>query len=72
MSEEQTQHEKWTIERVHKELKEARNKLFVITKVMETGSVKLEDKQEWILVTKPMLRDLKTFSDQIDSMLGEI
>jgi hypothetical protein len=64
--------EKWTPERVHKELSEARNKLFVITKVLETGSLKFEDSQEWVLVIKPLLRDLKDFSDKIDAAAGEV
>ncbi len=70
MSEETTQ-PKWSVERVHKELSEARNRVFVVTKVMETGSVDFKDHQEWALVVRSLLRDLRTFSDQIESMLGE-
>jgi hypothetical protein len=66
------QHPKWTVERVHKELSEARNKLFVVAKVAETGSIPFQDHPEWMLVLKPLLRDLVTYSQTIEEAMGEV
>jgi hypothetical protein len=63
---------KWTVERVHKELSEARSKLFVVAKVVETGAVPFQDHPEWILVIKPLLRDLIAFSQKIEEATGEV
>ncbi len=57
--------EKWNLERVHKEVYEARTKLFVITKVLETGSIKIEDFPEWMVVIKPLLRELISNAEKI-------
>jgi len=62
---------KWTIERVHSELYEARTKVFVIAKVLETGAISFADHPEWALVIKPMLKDLAENANKIDAMLKE-
>jgi hypothetical protein len=61
--------EKWNLERVHKEVYDARTKLFVITKVMETGSIKVEDFPEWTVVIKPLLLELISSAEKINQML---
>jgi len=66
------QEKKWTVERVHQEVSEARNKMFVVTKVLETGSVAFADKQEWVVVIKPLLRELEEFSRKVDELMGDI
>jgi hypothetical protein len=63
---------KWNVEKVHKEVSEARNRLFVVAKVMETGSVDFKDQQEWAMVVRPLLTDLRKFADQIESKLGDL
>ncbi len=57
--------DKWTAEKVRKELYEARTKMFVVAKVLETGSVSLKDQEEWALVIKPLLRDIETYVQKI-------
>lgn len=62
---------KWTMERVHSELYDARTKVFVIAKVLETGAISLKDHPEWSLVLKPMLKDLVDNANRIESMINE-
>ncbi|MFH0825971.1 MAG: hypothetical protein V2B18_24715 [Pseudomonadota bacterium] len=62
--------EKWTAERVRKDIYEARTKLFVINKVLETGSLKLAESQEWVLVIRPILNELRYYAENIDKALG--
>ncbi len=57
--------DKWTVEKVRKEIYDARTKMFVVAKVLETGSVSLKDHEEWALVIKPLLRDLQTYVDKV-------
>ena len=63
--------EKWTIERIHKEITSARATVFVVTKVLETGSIKPSDHPEWVLVIKPLLDDLTKNADRIRALLDE-
>jgi len=56
---------KWTPERVRQEVYDARTKLFVVVKVLETGSIDLRERAEWVLVIKPLLTELVDFSNQI-------
>lgn len=63
--------EKWTMERVHQELSEARTKVFVTNKVLETGNLKFADYPEWGLVIEPILRDLLANATAIQQMLEE-
>ncbi len=65
-----TEEKKWNVERVHKEINEARNKLFVVTKVMETGSVDFSEYPEWVLVIRPLLRDVVINSNRLRELLG--
>jgi hypothetical protein len=61
--------EKWNIERIHKEIQDARTKMFVVTKVLEAGNIKFADHPEWVLVIKPMLTDLADNAQKISAML---
>ena len=61
--------EKWTMERVHQELSEARTRVFVTTKVLETGNLKFSDYPEWALVIEPVLKDLLANAAVIEAML---
>jgi hypothetical protein len=49
---------KWTLEKIHKELYEARTKMFVLSKVLENDNFKLAEHPEWVIVIKPLLEDL--------------
>jgi predicted NAD/FAD-binding protein len=63
--------EKWNLERVRAELYEARTKVFVIAKVLETGSLSFTGHPEWALVVKPLLKDLKEYVAQIETLMKE-
>ncbi|MBI5569279.1 MAG: hypothetical protein HY914_04970 [Desulfomonile tiedjei] len=63
--------EKWTIERIHKEITSARATVFVVAKVLETGSIKPSDHPEWVLVIEPLLDDLTKNADRIRALLDE-
>ncbi len=65
-----SEEKKWNVERIHKEINEARNKLFVVTKVMETGSVDFSEYPEWVLVIRPLLRDVVKNSNRLRELLG--
>jgi hypothetical protein len=60
---------KWTMERVRDEIYQARTKMFVVAKVLETGAINPAEHPEWVLVIKPLLRDLVQFSDKIRSLI---
>lgn len=62
---------KWTVERIHSELYEARTKVFVIAKVLETGAISFADHPEWTLVLKPMLKELADYAAKIDAMIKQ-
>jgi septation ring formation regulator EzrA len=61
--------EKWSVERIHKEIQDARTKMFVVTKVLEAGNIKFSDCPEWVLVIKPILADLQTNTQKISEMI---
>ncbi len=61
--------EKWTMERVHQELSEARTRVFVTNKVLETGNLKFSDHPEWALVIEPVLEDLMANAAAIQELL---
>lgn len=63
--------EKWNIERVHKEVAEARTKVFVITKVLETVDLKPAEHAEWVLLIRPLLKDLIQNAERIGTLLDE-
>jgi hypothetical protein len=49
---------KWTVERIHREIAEARTKIFVVAKYLETGNLKLSEFPEWVLVINPLVKDV--------------
>ncbi len=61
---------KWNMEKIHKEIYDARTKMFVIFKVLETGSIKFSDYPEWALVVRPLLKDMMQFASKIEEQLG--
>ncbi len=61
--------EKWTVERIHKEVQDARTKMFVVAKVLETGNIRLSEHPEWVLVIKPIIADLLTNAQKISQMM---
>jgi septation ring formation regulator EzrA len=65
-----TEEKKWNVERIHKEINDARTTMFVVTKVLETGSVDFSEHPEWVLVIRPLLRDLMKNADHISELLG--
>lgn len=62
---------KWNMERIHKDIYDARTKMFVISKVLETGSVKFSDYPEWALVVRPLLKDMIQFAGKIQEHMGD-
>jgi len=63
--------EKWNVERLHKEIYDARTRLFVIVKVLETGSLELKDSPEWSLVIKPLLSEITENAHKIEAFLSQ-
>jgi len=59
------------VERVHKEVYDARTKLFVINKVLETGSLDLKDNPEWALVIQPILKEIEDNVAKLRSFMTE-
>ena len=62
---------KWNMERIHKEIYDARTKMFVITKVLETGALKFSDHPEWALVVRPLLKETAQFVAKIQELCGD-
>jgi hypothetical protein len=65
-----TEDKKWDVERIHKEIYDARTRMFVVTKVLETGSVDFSDRPEWVLVIRPLLRDIIENGNRVGELLG--
>ena len=63
--------ETWNAQRVRQEVYDSRTKLFVVAKVLETGSVNMRDQQEWALVVRPLLKDILTYVDKIQESLED-
>jgi hypothetical protein len=61
---------KWTVERVHQEIAAARTKIFVVTKYLETGNLKLSESPEWALVINPLLNDIIANAGKIQGLMG--
>jgi hypothetical protein len=59
---------KWDAERVHQEVYDARTKMFVVLKVLETGSIKLSDHPEWAILIKPVLNELIEYAQGVNAM----
>ncbi|MFH1116955.1 MAG: hypothetical protein V1792_23815 [Pseudomonadota bacterium] len=66
-----TEKKKWDSERVHQEVYDARTKMFVVLKVLETGSVQLGEHPEWAILIKPLLNELIEYAQAVSSMAGE-
>lgn len=63
--------EAWNPQKVRQEVYDARTKLFVVAKVLETGTVNMKEQQEWALVVIPLLKDILTYVDKIQESLEE-
>ena len=63
--------ESWSPERIRKEIYDARTKIFVVAKVLETGNITLSDHPEWVLVIKPVLKDLLENVSKVEAFLEE-
>jgi hypothetical protein len=63
--------EKWTFEKVRSEINEARTKMFVVLKVLETGNLKFAEAPEWALVVNPLLREVADYAAKIKELVGE-
>jgi len=68
MSEDKEQ-PKWTFERIREEIYEARTRLFVLTKVMESGNLSFEQHPEWVLVMRPLLKEIQDNTQKITAMM---
>jgi hypothetical protein len=68
---EQPPEQRWTLERIHKEIYDARTKVFVVAKVLETGSISFEGYPEWAVVVKPLLKDLVQNVAQIEAFMKD-
>jgi len=68
MSEDKEQ-PKWTFERIREEIYQARTRLFVVAKVMETGDSDFGDHPEWVLVIRPLLKEIQDNAQKIGSMM---
>jgi hypothetical protein len=62
---------KWNVEKIHKEIYDARTKMFVISKVLETGSLNFSDHPEWALVIRPLLKEVIQFAGSIQEKMGD-
>ena len=60
---------KWTVERVREEIYEARTRMFVVTKVLEAGNLNLTQHPEWLLVIRPLLKDIAENVQKISAMI---
>lgn len=60
---------KWTVEKIREEIYEARTKIFVITKVLESGNVNFAQHPEWVLVIRPLLKDIADNAQKITAMM---
>ncbi|MGC8604873.1 MAG: hypothetical protein ACP5VS_14480 [Desulfomonilaceae bacterium] len=63
--------ETWTIQKVRQEIYDARTKLFVVVKVLETGGVDLKQHEEWALVLRPLVKDILTYVDKLQNFIEE-
>jgi hypothetical protein len=66
-----TEKKKWDAERVHQEIYDARTKMFVVLKVLETGSVNLTEHPEWTILMKPLLKELMEYSESVRAMADQ-
>ncbi len=62
---------KWTMERVRDEIYDARTKVFVVAKVLETGSIDPKQHPEWVLVIRPLLKEITEYTDKVRAMIQD-
>lgn len=60
---------KWTVERVRQEIYDARTKMFALTKVLETGAIDWAQHPEWVVVIRPLLKDMVDNAQKISAMM---
>ncbi len=71
MTEEQkSEGKKWNMDKVRQEVYDARTKMFVVAKVLETGSLNPGEHPEWVLVIKSLLSDLMKNTQKVSELLG--
>ena len=63
--------EKWTFEKVHSEINEARTKMFVVFKVLEAKNMKFSEHPEWALVVSPLLKEVSDYAAKISALVGQ-
>jgi hypothetical protein len=68
--EEQMAEDKWTFEKVRSEINDARTKLFVVFKVLETGNLKFAENPEWALLVTPLLKETSDYAAKIGDLVG--
>lgn len=66
-----TEKKKWDPERIHQEVYDARTKLFVTLKVLETGNIDLSEHPEWTILIQPLLKELTEYAQAIGAMAQE-
>ncbi len=59
--------QKWTPERIHKEIYDARTRLFVVAQVLQTSAITMAKDPEWALVLEPLLTDIVEDTGKIRS-----
>ncbi|MEW6533568.1 MAG: hypothetical protein AB1473_22260 [Thermodesulfobacteriota bacterium] len=62
---------KWTMERIRNEVYDARTKLFVVAKVLETGLPDPAESPEWVLVIKPLLKEIIDHTKTIQNLMKD-
>jgi hypothetical protein len=68
MSDEQQQ-PKWTMEKIREEIYEARTKMFVIAKVLETSTMNFGEHPEWVMVIRPLLKEVVDNAQKISAVM---
>lgn len=62
---------KWTMERVRDEIYKARTKVFVVDKVLETGTINPKEHPEWVLVIRPLLNEITQYTEKIRATMED-
>ncbi|MDQ7782942.1 MAG: hypothetical protein RDU20_08695 [Desulfomonilaceae bacterium] len=62
---------KWDAEKVHQEVYDARTRMFVVLKVLETESLQLKEHPEWALLIRPLLNEIIEYAQSIRAMAEE-
>lgn len=57
--------QKWDMQRIRQEIYDARTKLFVVAKILETGNLTFSENPEWALVVDPLLKEVTEQADKI-------